>query len=407
MPPNNKQTLKHPLKGAEGVSIPLETVFKAYFSCRKHKRNTEAALQFEMHWPENCEELWREINQMTWKHGRSVAFVVSDPKPREVFAAQFRDRVVHHLVALYVQPIMESIFIDGNYSTRPGKGTLYGQIDMERQIRRVSENYTRESYIMKLDIRSFFMTIDRRIMYSMLMCMLNKYYRGENREILDYLIREIVFNRPEKDCIRKSPEAKWRLLPKGKSLFEGDGTRGLPIGNITSQLFALLYLNFLDHYILRRHPNIGYGRYVDDIILVARDKRELLVIRAEISEWLENTRLGLHPNKVYLQEARHGVTFVGGTLLPGRRYISERTVGNYNRRVYGMNRLAELHPDFAEKHAAEFVATLNSYFGYLHHYNEYRLMKRMARQIGPQWKEHIVLIEKNGFMKTATVANPL
>ena len=143
----------------------MEDVFEAYFECRKKKRNTCNALAFESDYERRCVELWREINAGTYRPSRSIAFIINKPVKREIFAADFRDRVVHHLIAHRLVPLLEEKFIDDSYSTRKGKGTLYGIERVEEHIRLCSENYTRDCYILKIDIRSFFMKISKRRLY--------------------------------------------------------------------------------------------------------------------------------------------------------------------------------------------------------------------------------------------------
>lgn len=210
--------------------IPLEDVFEAYFECRKKKRNTCNALAFESDYERRCVELWREINAGTYRPSRSIAFIINKPVKREIFAADFRDRVVHHLIAHRLVPLLEEKFIDDSYSTRKGKGTLYGIERVEEHIRLCSENYTRDCYILKIDIRSFFMKISKRRLYDLTEELLHERYGGNDLAILLYLLRETIFNRPEKNCIRKTPPQSWRGLPKDKSLFHSDGSCGLPIG---------------------------------------------------------------------------------------------------------------------------------------------------------------------------------
>lgn len=207
----------------ETGGISLEEVFEAYFACRRKKRGTHNALAFEADYERKCIRLWREINAGTYKPSRSVAFIVFKPVQREVFAADFRDRVVHHLIARKIEPLLEAEFIDDSYSTRKEKGTLYGIRRVEGFVRECSENYTKDCYVMKLDIRSFFMDIHKKLLYERLEKFLRETYRENDLEMLLYLLRETIFNRPEKNCIRRCPASHWKGLPRDKSLFHSDG----------------------------------------------------------------------------------------------------------------------------------------------------------------------------------------
>lgn len=304
---------------------------------------------------------------------------------REIFAADFRDRVVHHLIAHRLVPLLEEKFIDDSYSTRKGKGTLYGIERVEEHIRLCSENYTRDCYILKIDIRSFFMKISKRRLYDLTEELLHERYGGNDLAILLYLLRETIFNRPEKNCIRKTPPQSWRGLPKDKSLFHSDGSCGLPIGNLTSQLLALNFLDGLDHLISEEWGVKHYGRYVDDMVLVHPSKEHLIEVKAKIAGWLSEHGLSLHPRKIYQQHYTKGVLFIGGMILPGRKYLSNRTVGFCYDAIDRLNRLAAGSPDYVKTHGEEFVSTINSYLGMMRHFSSYNLRCKVMSRIGKEW----------------------
>ncbi|MDD6913284.1 RNA-directed DNA polymerase [Phocaeicola plebeius] len=383
--------------------ISLEDVFAAYFACRKRKRGTFNALKFELDYERKCIELWNEINSRTYHPSRSIAFVVSKPVCREVFAADFRDRVVHHLIADRISPLMEQVFIEDSYSTRKGKGTLYGVKRVERFVRDCSNEYTRDCYIMKLDIRSFFMSLDKQLLYDKLVPFLKTHYQGDDLDILLYLIRETIFNRPELNCVLKTPKSRWKDMPKSKSLFYSDGMHGLPIGNLTSQLFALFYLNELDHLILGEWKVRYYGRYVDDMIFVHESKDFLLDIRERVSVWLAGYGLTLHPQKFYLQHYAKGVSFIGGIILPGRMYVSNRTVGYCHDMITKYNgKIRTGYPE-AVTEVEHFVSSINSYFGCMIHFSSYNIRKRMMERLSKSWWK---LIYFEGNRRKAVVKKP-
>jgi hypothetical protein len=365
--------------------ISLEDVFEAYFECRKKKRNTCNALAFESEYERKCVELWREINSGTYHPSRSIAFIINKPVKREVFAADFRDRVVHHLIAQRIVPLLEEQFINDSYSTRKGKGTLYGILKIEEHIRQCSENYTKDCHILKIDIRSFFMKISKQRLYDITAEFLKARYTESDLPMLLYLLRKTVFNRPERNCIRRSAPKEWRGLPKDKSLFHTDGSCGLPIGNLTSQLLALNFLDELDHLITGNWGVEHYGRYVDDMVLVHPSQEHLLEVRERISRWLSTRGLMLHPRKMYLQHYTKGVLFIGGMILPGRKYLSNRTVGFCYDAIERLNRLAASSPDYVLTHGEEFVSTVNSYLGMMRHFSSYKLRRKVMEHVGKEW----------------------
>jgi len=145
--------------------IPLVDLFEAYEGCRRHKRNTANAIAFELDYEQNLVELCEEINNGIYQPGKSIAFIVDRPVKREIFAADFRDRVVHHLIINKLNALFEKEFIGDSYSCRKGKGTHKGIKRLDGFIRQCSQNYSRDCWILKLDIKGFFMSIDRQRLY--------------------------------------------------------------------------------------------------------------------------------------------------------------------------------------------------------------------------------------------------
>ena len=354
--------------------IALEDIFAAYYECRRNKRQTANAIAFELNFEQELIRLWQEINSGTYKIGRSIAFIVKEPVQREVFAANFRDRVVHHLVIAKINPLFEQSFIPSSYSCRAGKGTLYGVRDVSRMIKECSAGYSEDCYILKLDIRSFFMSIDKNILYRMLKIFIEEKYSAPDKYLLQKLLKKIIFYNPEDNCFIKGSLADWNGLPCHKSLFWSDRARGLPIGNLTSQIFANFYLDKLDKYVTKELGFQYYGRYVDDFVLIHRDKSVLLDARRKIEIFLQNSlHLTLHPQKVYLQHYSKGVRFIGAVIKPYRIYIGNRTKRNLYQKIY-----AEL-PPMSESVSAvlgkieKFSSCVNSYLGFMRHYNTFRL----------------------------------
>lgn len=189
----------------------LIDVFRAYYDARKNKRNTRSQLDFEFNLEENLVRLYEELRNHTYKVGKSVCFITGSTVKREVFAAHFRDRVVHHLLYNYTAPIFECTFIADSYSCRKGMGTLYGVQRFEHHLRACSDNWRNNCYVLKLDIRGYFMHIVRQKLYDLTMETLWRYAPRKNSkgkcwadvldyDLLEYLMREIIFNDPTLDC---------------------------------------------------------------------------------------------------------------------------------------------------------------------------------------------------------------
>jgi len=255
--------------------IFLEDLFRAYYNARSNKRNTINALQFEYNYERELLKLYKEIIEKKYVLKPSICFINKYPVKREIFAADFRDRVIHHLIYNYINHIFDRIFIYDVYSCRKGKGTLCGIKRLDHFIRSCSQNYQKNCYILKLDISGYFMSIDKRILYNKVENILAEYrhyIKNIDLNLLLYLIRKVIFNDPTKDCRIKGRKENWDGLPKNKSLFYSAQGKGLPIGNLTSQLFSNVYLNDFDHHMKRGLGCKRYGRYVDDFFIVSTDK---------------------------------------------------------------------------------------------------------------------------------------
>jgi len=176
--------------------ISLEELLKAYFDCRCNKRNTHNAFAFELDYENNLLRLLEEINNGTYQPGKSIAFIVNKPVKREIFAADFRDRVVHHLIISKLNPLFEKQFVYDSYACRAGKGTHFGIRRLAVFIRKCSRNYTKNCYILKLDIQGFFMHINKNILFEKLSAFINQKYLHTDKKLLLELCQKIIFNDP-------------------------------------------------------------------------------------------------------------------------------------------------------------------------------------------------------------------
>lgn len=368
----------------------LEEVFEAYYKCRKNKRNTCNALLFEQDYMGKCVQLHRELSEGTYKIGRSVAFLVTRPKLREVFAADFRDRIVHHLVVSRLESLFEEHFIQDNYNCRKEKGTLYGIKRLHGFIKECSKEYTeKDCWVLKCDIEGFFMAIHKPTLWQMLERFIKERYMGEDVNQLLWLTKMIALHSPEKNCVIKGDRKVWDRLPRNKSLFTCGDDYGLPIGNLTSQMFANFYLSFFDRKMWQRFK--AYGRYVDDFFVVGKHDdliKALPVIRKELKE----VGLTLHPRKVYLQHHSKGVKFTGAVSKRQRLYAGNRTVENFISAVENYK-----PPDkknisvLCEEDLPLFVGRINSYLGFLRHYNSYGIRRKVLRKVNKGWWKYIYI----------------
>jgi RNA-directed DNA polymerase len=276
------------------------SLFLAWEKFCKCKRNRKDVAHFEWELEQNIFELHRELSTQTYHHDSYSGFYITDPKQRHIHKATVRDRVVHHAVFQVLNPIFEPTFIANSYSCRTGKGTHKGVEAVERMSRKVSQNYTRPCFVLKCDVRRFFDSVDHDI-------------------LLDILGRRI-----------KDADTMWLLerivrsyISEYANLFD---RKGVPIGNLTSQLFANVYMNEFDQFVKQELKIKHYARYTDDFVLLSHDRDELVSLLPKIEQFLsEHLRLSLHPNKVTLRTLHQGVDFLGIVIRPHYRVLRTKT----------------------------------------------------------------------------------
>ena len=357
--------------------VTTEGMLEAYYDCRRRKRRTASAIVYEMNYESNLIALRDRINTRTYQPGKSICFVVTRPRYREVFAASFEDRIVHHYIALRLEPLFELVFSPRTFNCRKGKGQLYGVKMLEADIKEASNNYTTDCYIMKLDLQGFFMSIDKSMLARMIDKFIVKYYKGNDIDDLRYLCQVVVLHCPEKNCERHSPREMWGHLPANKSLFTNGEGKGVAIGNLFAQLFANFLLNELDWYI--EELGIKYhGRYVDDFYCIHKDKQVLLSAVPKIRAKLAELGLSLNPKKFYFQHYTKGVEFTGAVVKPYRTYCCNRVLTNFIAAVRKLNRSKNIDD---VTHA---VCSINSYLGLLRQSNEYAQRLKILKMIEPR-----------------------
>ena len=280
--------------------ISLENLFIAWRAFRSNKSKRRDVRAFEWRLEENIFQLHRELKTKTYRHGPYSGFYINDPKRRHIHKATVRDRVLHHAIYSVISPIFERTFIPYSFSCRIGFGTHRGVRAIENMARQVSRNGTRPCWALKCDVQKFFDSVDHDILLTML-----------KRRIKDadtvWLLREII---------------------NGFSLGPGPlfGSKGLPIGNLTSQLFANVYLNELDQFMKQTLHIRHYARYTDDFIILDADRESLEQLIPVIGRFLtDHLALTLHPKKVEIRKFNQGIDFLGYVVLPWHTRLRTRT----------------------------------------------------------------------------------
>ncbi len=338
-PSANQPTVLH-------ADFSFEDLAVAYFDCRRNKRNTESALAFEQDLERNLTRLYEELKSCAYRPGQSICFVITRPKPREVWAADFRDRVVHHLLYNRIAPRFYASFIADSCACIPGRGTLYAVRRLEAKVRSITQNWSRPAWYLKLDLANFFISIDKHILRDRLA-----------RRVIEpwwlWLTDTILFHDPRADAIVQDSSGRLSLIQPHKSLFNQQDGKGLPIGNLSSQFFANVYLDALDQHAKHRLRARHYIRYVDDFVFLHESTQWLNAAHADIETFLPDVLdVRLNPTKTILQPIDRGIDFVGQVIKPWRRTIRRRTLNSTLHRVQRIE-------------SGNLIKTANSYFGLL------------------------------------------
>ena len=342
----NRTTGSVPEPSADRGPFSFAELVEAYLDCRRTKRNSNAALAFEMRLESNLRRLYDELCDASYTPGRSKCFVITRPKPREVWAAAFRDRIVHHLIYNRIGPRFERSFIADSCACIKGRGTLYAAVRLEAKIRSITQNWTCPAYYLKCDLANFFVSIDKRILRDLLLAKISEPFWRELTEL-------VLMHDPRTDFEYRGDSAMMQLVPRHKRLLEQEAHLGLPIGNLSSQFFANVYLDVLDqrakHVLGARH----YIRYVDDFLFLHESAARLNEMLADVAAFLpEQLGVQINPRKTILQPIERGIDFVGQVIKPWRRYTRRRTFREGLRQTSAMP-------------AGELMPVANSYFGLL------------------------------------------
>lgn len=345
------------------LDLSLENLYRRYCHCRRNKRNTVNALRFEVDQEKNLLDLREALVQRTYRPGRSVCFFATRPKLREIFAADFRDRVVHHVLVDYLERIWEPVFIHDSYACRKGKGVHGGVKQLQSLLRQATANGTRPAWYLQLDIHNYFMSIDKDILFRLLAARLKD-------DMALWLTRMLVYHDCTSDYIMRGDPGLLARIPPHKTLFGTPPGKGLPIGNLNSQFFANVYLNGLDQFVKHILKCRHYLRYCDDFVLLARDPEQLAAWRCRIETYLrEELQLELNPRQ-RLAPVANGIDFTGyivrrDYLLPRRRvanHLKER-LRNFEKEL--VKEVGDMRGyRFDETVLDRLSATLSSYLGH-------------------------------------------
>jgi retron-type reverse transcriptase len=335
--------------------IKLENLYQASRQAQKGKRFRDNVLAFNYNLESELFELQQELQAKTYQPGNYRTFRIYDPKPRLISAAPYRDRVVHHALCNIIVPLIDRSFITDTYANRVGFGT-------HRALHRFIQFARSSRYVLQCDLRKYFPSIDHEILKQIIR---QKIKCKDTLWLIDTIIDG---SNPQEPVIEYFPgdDLLTPLLRR----------HGLPIGNLTSQFFANVYLNDFDHFIKEKLRVKKYLRYVDDFALFGDERDFLAQARSEIEQYLTTLRLKIHPIKSQLFETRHGANFVGFRVLPERVRVRNDNLRRARRRI------KQLQADYARGEASlkDLIQRLQSWEAHLKHGDTYRLRQDIFSQ---------------------------
>ncbi len=336
----------------------FENLLTAFYRARRHKPKTPAMCAFEFNLEENLFALQEELQNQTYQPGGYHHFYIYEPKKRKVSAAPFRDRVVHHALCQIIEPIFERRFISDSYACRVGKGT-------HRALKRAREFLHQNTYVFHGDILKFFPSIDHQILLDIL-----------GRHIKDAAVMDLIQRILGSGEGVLADEYPMQWFPGDDLLTPLMRPRGLPIGNLTSQFWANVYLNELDTFVKRRLRCRAYVRYMDDFLVFGNDKAELHCVRQAITDFLQSLRLSLHPRKQRIYPVRTGMDFVGFVSFPHRVKLRRDNVRRFTQRLRRFQ-----HAYAAGEITREQIETsLQSWISHSRYADSFRLRCRLISQ---------------------------
>ena len=301
----------------------FEDLRKAWKRARRQKQLSANQLRFEVHWPDRLIEMEREINDGTWSPKPSALSIAQRPKARQIHAPDFYDRVGHHWVIPWLEEKYEPIFVHDSYANRKGKGTHAAVTQLQRMVRQVDSGQG-PAWVLQMDIHNFFNSIPRWKLWKLL-----KRFMAKHRvpETIQRMVHALLRRPPlEPGVIHRATPAERAKVPPHKRLENAEPGCGLPIGNLSSQFFANVYLDQLDQFVKHVLKAKRYARYVDDFVLVHRSREQLLEWKARIEEFLQDElHLRLKPG-TKLIPAAGGIDFLGFVVRPHHLLVRRRVV---------------------------------------------------------------------------------
>ena len=351
--------------------IRLEDLFCVYYKARSNKRRSRGSVAFEQNLERNLHSLWKSINERTFRADSNYAFVVSYPKPREIFATEMKNRIVHHYLDWRLRPIYESVLSDRTFNNRKGKG-LHKAIDTYRNdIAELTDNYTKDAWCAHVDLKGYFPNANVEIALAQQLELIDKYYYGDDKDDLRYMMTVCMRSYPARNCMVFVPRSEWDAIAPEKSLFNKPVGVGAAIGFLCWQNAMGLYINDVVKW-LQSFDFMRVVVFVDDIYIVTRDKDKFLSLMPEFRQRLSMLKVELNEKKFYCQHYSKGIMCLGTMLKFGRRYIKNKSFNNAMRKIDELS----VNTDGAKR----ILCSMNSHLGMLKNIEQKRRMSEFVNK---------------------------
>ena len=372
--------------------MDIISLLEAYKIARKSKARTEGNVNFDISFEGLLIKLCDDINSRTFTADKNYSFIVLEPKPREIFAAEMILRVVHHWIEEKLRPLVEADLTPSVFNNRKGYGGEAAIRKVQKDIKDLSKNYTSECWIMKLDIKGFFPNAKWDVAYSRLESLIQKNYFSSDKDDLLYLVKTCLYSDPARHCILESSPEMWnKYIEPEKSLFSKPYGEGGAIGFLIWQLAMTYYPADIDRYIVDNYPDIRYTRFVDDSVFIGTDKKQMLKLYGILRGMYKNIGCTVNEKKFYFQSYEHGLEFLGSHIKMDRIYLNNRTIAKAFVSIDNLNKIQD-----KEDRVIDFLQTVNSYLGMLRNRNSYGALLELLRYVDPEWWLYFtVAIDKN------------
>lgn len=385
---NNNTNNRYSVWAVSEFDKIVDDWLQAESECYRNKHSSFEAARYHYHLS-NIFNLIERV-KTDYKPTISICFVLEYPVYREVFAANYTDRIVHHYIAPMINQVAETVHnLNGNIShgNRIGHSSSTAVRQIYDNIREMSNGYKEVCYVATMDVSGFFMSIDKEIAYNVFVHYADSFYKRSDKEEKLALLKRLIAHNPTEDCERRSLIEMWENVDKKKSLFGVQEGKGLPIGNFYSQLIANLVMAVVDER-MTNIEGLKYTRFVDDMCMIAKTSSELVEARKILYEVLRKLKLTLHSKKFYIQPYWHGVKFCGKVIKCNRIYISNRTVGAITEKI----RIASKNPNLEV--AKHLMQSINSYFGLMKGTASFNIRKRIMNITLKGFSEWLYFIKK-------------